>query len=233
MITEISCNATFLLSAFILIISSGYYYAKYKLSYWNRRGVQYLQTHLIFGNFKDTFTFKKPPGQVIQEIYEKTDPSEPYVGFYVFHQPKLLLRDLGLIKQLMIKDFDVFPNRCFGGELQKDSIGLVNLLGIHQPRWKYLRQKLTPSVSGLKLRGMIPLIKICGIPMLEFVQKSESQEDGWKILELKDISSKYTTDVIASLAFGIDTNSFESLDFWEAGIKNLNTIFLKNYNFLI
>lgn len=172
---------------FVLLIGTFYIYSKYKLSYWTRRGVPSIQTHCIFGNFKDTFTFKKPPGQVIQEIYEKSAEWGPCVGFYVFHQPKLLIRDLNLIKQLMVKDFDVFPNRCFGGDLQIDSVGLVNLLGIHQPRWKYLRQKLTPSVTGLKLRGMIPLIKNCGDPMLEFVRNSKSRQDGWKVLELKDI----------------------------------------------
>ncbi|XP_003424479.1 cytochrome P450 6k1 [Nasonia vitripennis] len=209
---------------FVFIITILYLYCKYRLSYWNRHGVKSLPTHLFFGNFKDTFTFKKPPGQVIQEIYEKAAFNEPYIGFYIFHEPKLLLRDLYLMKQLMVKDFDVFPNRCFGGESQKDSVGLVNLLGIHQPRWKYLRQKLTPSVTGFKLRAMIPLIKECGAPLLKFVENAKSQSDGWKELELKDISSRYTTDVIASLAFGISTNSFDDNDvsFWEAGQKILS-----------
>lgn len=223
MIVETFNSAITVTSVFLLIIGGFYLYAKYKLSYWSKRGVKSLPTHIIFGNFKDTFTFKKSPGQVIQEIYEKVDPSEPYIGFYVFHQPKLLLCDLNLMKQLMVKDFDVFPNRCFGGETEKDTVGLVSLLGIHQPRWKYLRQKLTPSLTGLKLRGMIPLIKNCGLSMLEFIEKSKSEQDGWKKLELKDFSSKYSTDVIASLAFGINTNSFNEngLDFWKAGGKIL------------
>lgn len=215
-----SVNIVTIIASTCLFAFTGFYaYAKYKLSFWSRYGVKTLPTHIIFGNFKDTFTFQKPPGQVIQEIYEKAAHDDRYIGFYIFHEPKLLLRDLGLMKHLMVKDFDVFPNRCFGGESQKDSVGLVNLLGIHQPRWKYLRQKLTPSLTGLKLRAMIPLIDECGAPMLKFVEKSKSESDDWKVLELKDISSRYTTDVIASLAFGITTNSFDEKDvtFWKAG----------------
>ncbi|KAJ8683073.1 hypothetical protein QAD02_018865 [Eretmocerus hayati] len=210
----------------LCLITVLYLCTKYKLSYWKRLGVTSLKTNLIFGNFKDTFTFKKPPGQVIQEIYEKAEPDEPYIGFYIFHQPKLLLLDLNLMKQLMIKDFDIFPNRCFGGETQKDSVGLINLLGIHHPRWKYLRQKLTPSLTGLRLRGMVPLIEECALPMLNFIENSEESSDGWRVLELKDIASRYTTDVIASLAFGINTNSFneDSLAFWKAGQKILSGV---------
>ncbi|XP_058791873.1 cytochrome P450 6k1-like [Phymastichus coffea] len=217
-------NTAVVISAILFIISVLYIYSRYKLSYWQRCGVKSLPTNLVFGNFKDTFTFRKPPGQVIQEIYDAANNNDPYVGFYVFHQPKLLLRDFNLMKQLMIKDFDVFPNRCFGGETEKDSIRLINLLGIHQPRWKYLRQKLTPSVTGLKLRRMVPLIEECGVPLLKYIENSKAGLDGWKKLELKSISSKYSTDVIASLAFGITTNSFDqdSITFWEAGQKILS-----------
>lgn len=217
-----------LLSVILCIFSAFYIYSKYKLSYWKRCGIKSLPTHLVFGNFRDTFTFQKSPGQVIQEIYDAASDCDPYVGFYVFHQPKLLLRDFSLMKQLIIKDFDVFPNRCFGGESEKDSVGLINLLGIRQPRWKYLRQKLTPSVTGLKLRGMIPLIEECGVPLLNYIGNTKADSNGWRMLELKDISSKYTTDVIASLAFGITTNSFDesSIAFWEAG--KLAHLFLKS-----
>ena len=216
---------TLISSTCLFFVTILYIYAKYRLSYWSRHGVRSFPTNLIFGNFKDTFTFQKSPGQVIQEIYEKANPNDLYVGFYIFHKPKLLLRDVNLMKQLLIKESETFPNRSFGGEQETDSVGLISLLSIRQPRWKYLRQKLTPSVTGLKLRGMVPLIKECGNPMLKFIENSKSQSDGWKVFELKDLSSRYATDVIASLAFGITTNSFDekNVAFWEAGSLHTHT----------
>lgn len=34
-----------------------------------------------------------------------------YVGCYLFFQPTLMIRDPELIKQITVKDFDVFPER--------------------------------------------------------------------------------------------------------------------------
>ena len=176
-------------------------------------------TNLIFGNLTDILTLKKPSGLVLQEIYESANPEDPYIGFYIFQKPILMLRDLKLIKQIMIKDFDKFPNRRFGGNEEIDSVGLTNLLAIHEPRWKYLRSKMTPSLTGLKLKNMVPLMTNCTIPLVDFIEKAPSNKDGWKEFELKGISTRYTTDIISSVAFGVTTNSFDEKDssFWKAG----------------
>ncbi|KAL2738804.1 cytochrome P450 6k1-like isoform X1 [Vespula squamosa] len=207
----------------LLSLITIYSYVKYKLSYWNRRGVKYPPIHSIFGNFKDTVMFRKPPGIVLQDIYDSADRDDPYIGFYIFHKPALMLRDMTLIKQIMIKDFDVFSDRMFGGTNEKDSVGLINLLSINQPRWKYLRSKMTPSLTGQKLKKMVPLMLECRNPMLKYIDDKPANADGWKELELKTLSSRYSTDVISSLAFGIKTNSFDENDvaFWEAGQKIL------------
>ncbi|XP_035726462.1 cytochrome P450 6k1-like [Vespa mandarinia] len=199
-------------------------YAKYKLSYWNRLGVKCPPIHLIFGNFKDIIMLKNPAGVVLQNIYNFGDrDDDPYIGFYIFHKPALMIRDMRLIKQILVKDFNVFSDRMFGGKNEKDSVGLINLLGINQPNWKYLRTKITPILTGQKLKKMIPLILECSNPMLEYIDNKLAKADDWKEFELKILSSKYTTDVISSLAFGITTNSFNENDtaFWEAGQKIL------------
>ncbi|XP_029679683.1 cytochrome P450 6k1-like [Formica exsecta] len=206
-----------------LVISFGlfYIYAKYKLSYWSRRGVKTPPTNLIFGNFKDCITLKKSAGEVICEIYNSADPDDPYIGFYIFHKPMLLLRNHDLIKQVMITDFQVFPNRRFGSSNERDVVGLDSLLSIKQPRWKYVRGKLTSSLTGQKLKNMLPLMEECGKPMLKFIENFLADEIGQNKFEMKDICSRYINDVIASIAFGINTNSFEEKEnaFWKNGLK--------------
>lgn len=196
-------------SALIISFSLFYAYAKYKLSYWSRRGVKSPPTHLFFGNFKDCITLKKSPGEKMREIYNSADPDDLYIGFYIFHKPLLLLRDHDLIKQVMIKDFDVFPNRRFGSGSQRDPIGLDSILSMHQPKWKYVRNKLTPVLTGQKLKNMIPLMIESGKPMLNFIENLPTNEDGWSVYEIKDISVRYSTDILASLTFGININSFD------------------------
>lgn len=85
---------------------------------------------------KDSILFNKTPGQVLRDIYYSVDKDEPYVRCYLFHKPLLILRSIDLVKQVMI---EVFPNRVFGGATEADTLGYVHLLGIRQPRWKYLR----------------------------------------------------------------------------------------------
>ncbi|XP_072757478.1 cytochrome P450 6k1-like [Anoplolepis gracilipes] len=210
---------TYCTTALIISISLFYIYAKYKLSYWKRRGVKTPPTHLLFGNFKDCLTLKKPPGEVMRDIYNSADPDDPYIGFYIFHKPMLLLRDHNLIKQIMITDFDIFPNRRFGSRNERDSIGMDSILSIKQPRWRYLRSKLTPFLTGQKLKNMLPLIEECGKLMLKFIQNLQMSDHNK--CEMKDFSSRYVSDVIASIAFGINTNSFDEKKnaFWKNGMK--------------
>ncbi|XP_036150626.1 probable cytochrome P450 6g2 [Monomorium pharaonis] len=196
-------------TALVICLSLFYVYAKYKLSYWSRRGVKSPPTHLLFGNFKECVTLQKPPAEILREIFNSADSDDPYIGFYIFHKPMLLLRDHDLIKQVMIKDFDVFPNRRFGSGLERDAVGLNSILSIKQPRWRYLRNKLTPILTGQKLKNMVSLMTECGKCMLNFIEKLPTDEAGRKEWEAKDMGSRYTNDVIASLAFGISINSFD------------------------
>ncbi|XP_011696504.1 PREDICTED: cytochrome P450 6k1-like [Wasmannia auropunctata] len=208
-------------TALIISLSLFYAYARYRLSYWSRRGVKSPPTHLLFGNFRECITLKKSPGEMMRDIYNSADPDDPYIGFYIFHKPLLLLRNHDLIKQVMIKDFDVFPNRRFGSGIERDSVGLDSILSMKQPRWRYVRKKLTPVLTGQKLKNMIPLMVECGKPMLNFIEKLPTDEAGWSEYELKDISSRYSTDVLASLAFGVGINSFDEKKtaFWKNGTK--------------
>ncbi|XP_011868123.1 PREDICTED: cytochrome P450 6k1-like [Vollenhovia emeryi] len=221
-------------TALIISLSLLYAYAKYRLSYWSRRGVKSPPTHVLFGNFKDCITLKKSPSDVMREIYNSVDPDEPYVGFYIFHKPMLLMRDRELIKQMMIKDFDVFPNRRFGSGSERDSVGLDSILSMKQPRWRYVRTKLTPVLTGQKLKAMIPLMLECGKFMTDFIEKLPVDETGRSKWEVKDIGGRYSTNVLASLAFGVNINSFDEKEtaFWKNGTTIFNG-FMRGIVFII
>jgi len=192
----------------VILIGLFYMYAKRKLSYWEKRGVVSIPPHLFFGNFKDCILMKKTPADLLQDIYNKVDPDVPYVGLYIFHKPVLLLRDRTLIKQIMITDFETFPNRRFGSSNERDIIGLDSILSIRQPRWKYLRRKLTPIVTGQKLRNMMPLMLKSSQEMISFIENLSIDKTGGKTYEVRDLSSRYTANLLASIMFGVDTNSF-------------------------
>lgn len=147
-------------------------------------------------------------------------PDAPFVGFYIFHKPCFLLRDPEIIKQFMIRDFDNFSDRHFAGSNQKDSIGMRNLFGVKNPVWKYLRTKITPTLTKGKLKQMLPLMMETGEPMMTFLKNQTFDTNNTKIVDAQELSYKYTTDLIASVALGTKMDSFHypNTEFTAAGI---------------
>lgn len=176
---------------------------------------------MIFGNFKDAVLFRSAPGWHLGELHKAATPNAPLLGFYIFHKPCVLLRDPRIIKHVMIKDFENFSDRHFAGSIQKDSIGMKNLFGLKNPAWKYLRSKITPTLTRGKLKQMLPLMLDAGNPMMQYLDSQPALETGNNVkrVDAQELNYKYTTDIIASVALGTKTNTFFSpnADFSKAG----------------
>lgn len=185
---------------------------RYKLNYWKRCGIESLPTDLIFGNFKNAMLFRSPPGWHIGQLYKAASPDAPFLGFYIFHKPCLLLRDPDLIKQIMIRDFDNFSNRYFSYTIQRDSIGMKNLFGLRNPLWKYLRCKITPFFTRSKLKQMLPMILETARPMMKYLKSRPTDNDNTMMIDVQEFNNKHTIDLIASIAFGTKTDSFHYPD---------------------
>lgn len=166
-------------------------------------------SHWLFGNFKKAILFQSAPGWYLGRLYHQARSSAPFVGFYIFHKPCLLLRDPKIIKQILVKDFETFSDRNFAGTEQKDSIGMRNLFGLRNPAWRYLRTKITPTLTRGKLRQMFPLMLETGEPMIEYI-KQQKDKDGVKIIDAQEMNYKFCTDLIASVALGTKTDSFQN-----------------------
>ncbi|KAG4074729.1 hypothetical protein HA402_008455 [Bradysia odoriphaga] len=199
-----------LLLAVIVSFLLSIFYIRRKLTYWKRRGVQQLDnTSYLFGNFKDAVLFRSAPGWHLGQLYRAAKSDLPYVGFYIFHKPCLLLRDPELIKQLFVRDFDNFCDRHFAGSVQKDSIGMKNLFGLKNPAWRYLRSKISPTLTKGKLRQMFPLMTDTALPMMDHLDKLSREKNGSAKVDVQELNYKYTTDLIASVALGTRLNCFE------------------------
>lgn len=98
---------TLLLLAILVFLFIKYMGRNY--SYWNKKGIRYLDPIPIFGNFLPVFTLQKHLGVWLADVYKST--KAPYVGVYVLDRPFLVVRSRDLIKQILIKDFQNFPDR--------------------------------------------------------------------------------------------------------------------------
>lgn len=196
-----------------IIVLLVYLYSGYQLNYWKRRGVPQLKSTVkIFGDFMNGTLFRTAPGYHLGDIYREAPSDAPFIGFYIFHKPCLLLKDPGIIKHIMIRDFKNFSNRHFAGSQQKDSVGMVNLFGIKNPAWKYLRMKVRPTLSRSKLKEMLPLMMETAKPMMGYLKKNIESDYEAKVMDAQNINYKYTADLIGNVALGTKTDSFNSPD---------------------
>ncbi|KAF5290750.1 hypothetical protein FQR65_LT11531 [Abscondita terminalis] len=172
-----------------------------KFNYWKSKGVVHRKPIIPFGNILEMAFYKDFPAKYFADLY--TEFNAPCVGIYAFTKPILIIKDPELIKSILIKDFNVFPNRSFFTDEKIDPIVSNALIGIKTPYWKELRKKLSPVFSSGKIKMMMPLILQCGKNLEEYIRSMAS-----KNLEMKEVAAKYTTDVITSCAFGLNANSF-------------------------
>lgn len=146
-------------------------------------------------------------GEVMAKIYKETK-HYPFAGAYLLHKEVLLVNDLDLVKSVLTKDFTHFTDHGISFNEKIDPI-VAGLFTLNGNDWKRLRSKLTPAFTSSKIRGMFDIIAFCGREMQTFLGK---QADAEGIIDAKDVMGMFTSDVIVSVAFGIECNSFTSSD---------------------
>ena len=96
---------------------------------------------------------------------------------------------------------------------------MKNLFGLKNPAWKYLRSKITPTLTRGKLRQMLPLMLQTSEPMMQYLEAQGIEANSEKLIDAQEVNYKYTTDLIANIALGTPMDSFNypNKDFTKAG----------------
>ncbi|BES95749.1 unnamed protein product [Nesidiocoris tenuis] len=193
-----------------------YAYSTWTFSYWRKKKVKGPPPIPLFGNIKDIVLFKSFPGECHQKIYRQY-PEERYVGIYQLRTPTLLLRDPDLIKHVFVKDFEHFVDRGFHTNEEREPL-TAHLVSLEGSRWRNLRAKLTPAFSSGKIKNMFPLMSQCSDNLVSFIKDQLKGDKG--DLEVREVTARFTTDVIGTVAFGLqfDAMSGDSV-FREMGKK--------------
>lgn len=89
---------------------SVYGYLVYINSYWKRHGVPFVKAKPLVGSFWEVCLFRRNVAENFNDLYIEA-PDEPILGIHLFHTPALIIRDLDLIKEMLVKDFSSFQNR--------------------------------------------------------------------------------------------------------------------------
>ncbi|XP_069676170.1 cytochrome P450 9e2-like isoform X2 [Periplaneta americana] len=180
----------------------------------------------------------------ILDVYNKFK-HHPFSILFIFRHPVIIVNDLELIKAVTVKDCDYFIDHRttafeYGEPLWRK--GLFNLKG---QTWKDMRSTLTPAFTSSKMKNMFVLISECCQQFVDFLDQcyqTSPTEDSFitkdgnlLILELKDFYTRYSNDVIATTAFGVEVDSLKQPknEFFLMGQSATNFGALKLFTFML
>lgn len=208
MLFGLSLLTNFLIACFLLL-STFIYWINRRQDYFKNLNVPFVPSTPLLGVFKEAVLGKIGIYDHVAAIYNRPDVKDkPFFGMFLFHKPSLMINDPELIKKILVKDFASFANRYSGSDVH-DPLGNNNLFSIKMPLWKNMRGKLSPFFSSGKLKMMYYLLDKISDDMIKHVNKRLDQ-DGKVELEMKELASLYSTDVIASCAYGVEANCLEN-----------------------
>ncbi|KAE9535944.1 hypothetical protein AGLY_007845 [Aphis glycines] len=206
----------------IAVLTIVYYYSTSTYGKWRKLNVPYEPPWPLVGNTFKMLATLEHQMDTFDGIYKRF-ADERYCGFYQMKTPFLMIRDPELINAVLIKDFSHFADRGFHKEPSTNILanGLFFLCG---PKWKIMRQKLSPGFTSGKLKLTHDQIVACSDELMRFITAKIKENDQ---LEVKEIMSKYSTDVIGTCAFGLklDTVKNDDSDFRKYGRQIIQTNF--------
>jgi len=200
-----------------LLLAAFYLVNKYLMGFWERRGFKQLSPKILVGDLGKLFALKKSIGEFFETVYNenKTDKA---VGLYFSYRRSLVVNDPLLIQDIMIRDFNSFHDRPFHVDEKFDPL-TGHLFSLSGQKWRDLRVKLSPTFTSGKLKGMFPIIKSCGQVLQDYLVKNV--KEGNDQFEFRDVMARFTTNIISSVAFGIDNDCINDPDhlFRKMGVK--------------
>ncbi|XP_026332430.1 cytochrome P450 9e2-like, partial [Hyposmocoma kahamanoa] len=184
-----------------------------------RRGVKTPPVIPLVGNALNIVLQRWHVTDELIMLYNKYS-NQRFYGYFKFTSPVLVVRDIKMIKKIAIEDFEHFldHNRI----INKDTDPLFgrNLLALKGQEWKDMRSTLSPAFTSSKMKMMLPLMVEVGNQMIYSLKKKIKESDQVYLdIDVKDLTTRYANDVIASCAFGLKVNSHmeKNNQFYEMG----------------
>jgi cytochrome P450 family 6 len=169
-------SLTFYFIFVITVIFFGlYFYFTRNFKFWHKLGIPYVKPTPFVGNLKECVLMKITIGEQLQRIYNEHS-DKPYIRIFSFDKPSLLIRDLVVVKNILVKDFQNFMDRINPGKNTFDELFALNLGMLKGQLWRHLRTKLTPVFTSSKIKMMFYLVDVCGKDLADCLR--EATADG-------------------------------------------------------
>jgi cytochrome P450 len=148
-----------------------YLYVTRNFKFWQKLGIPYVQPTPFVGNLKECAFQKLHIGEHLHRIYEQHS-DKPYVGIFSFDKPILLIRDLELVKNILVRDFPYFTDHIASLDEKLDPLFSKALFATKGQRWRHWRTNLTPVFTSGKIKMMFYLVDTCGKELADCLDKA-------------------------------------------------------------
>ncbi|XP_070493752.1 probable cytochrome P450 6a20 [Chironomus tepperi] len=218
-----------ILLAFII-----YIWLKSRFQFFERLGFPFVEPKIPFGSLGNVGQTEHM-SDFLRREYERFKDKSPAFGIFMLTKPCLVPTNIELIKDILVKHFDNFHQHGIDIDFRNDPL-VNNLFFIDGQAWKDLRAKLSPTFTTGKMKLMFPIVSDIADGMIEYLLP---HANGRKVLEMSEVYSSFTTEVIANVAFGLDikcqgnpNNEFRRMAmdvFHPSGWENVKAIFRNSF----
>lgn len=199
---------SFFTLGFIGLATLVYLLAKWRYTYWSRKGVTQLEPEFFYGNVRSMVKGEKSIAVTFLEMYEQFKSlGVKYGGIYSLFNYAFVPIDPELIKDIMQKNFEHFTAHF--PTFKDPTIMQKGLFHLREEPWRQTRKKLTPTFTSGKMKMMFETMLEKTTGLSEVVK--ESVESG-EPAHIKVVLGRFTTDVIGSVGFGIEIDALKNPD---------------------
>lgn len=118
------------------------------------------------------------------------------------------MKDVEIIKQITIRDFDSFVNHDKRFDEKLDVIAGRSLISMFDEKWRVMRNSLSPVFTGSKMKMMFGTLSECAQSFVNHFDK----KNGKIVIEASEIFSRFTFDGISTAVLGIKGDCVENED---------------------
>ncbi|XP_046979608.1 cytochrome P450 6j1-like [Schistocerca americana] len=192
-------TGSWVLDGLLVLLPLLYWYTTRHYSLWRKLGVPYLKPTLVVGNMGGVVTGRQHMGEPIYECYLRAG-DEPFMGMFAFDQPLLMVKDPELVGRVLASDFSSFYRLNFTIPESEESVGGRSIFSTNGPRWKMLRNVLTPGFTSGKMKRMFHLVEECGQELVEHLTAATKKDSN---VDVQDLMVCYSIDVVCSTILGV------------------------------
>ncbi|KAL0126355.1 hypothetical protein PUN28_005031 [Cardiocondyla obscurior] len=185
-----------------------YLYLTKNYKYWQKQGIPYAEGVVPgFGHFLNVAIVKKPFSEVCLDIYNDYR-KHSMVGIYNFMTPTLMVNEPDLVKTVLQTNFSNFHENGLKIDPDLDPLLANNPFFNYGEKWVTGRKRLTYAFSSMRLKVLLVTVKLVCEKFESYLDR-RINKTGKIELELKDLFSRFTAQVVSSAGFGVDGMCFD------------------------